>query len=286
MYNKPAAFAASSVYATDIDGDGDMDVLSASIGDDKIAWYANDGSGNFGTQQVITTAADGAFSVYATDLDGDGDMDVLSASAIDDKIAWYANDGSGNFGTQQVISTAADFATSVYATDLDGDGDMDVLSASEVDDKIAWYENTYTPPTTSTATQFGSGCGSPPMVFTPTSTAITGQAVTGEITNTPTPFCVVSFGTSNTSTAAGAPLPFDLTVIGMTGCTLYQSAEVPGLPTTGAGVAFQMNFSMGIPANPLLVGQHFYLQAFSIDPNAAPRKVISSNGIDFLIGNQ
>jgi hypothetical protein len=47
-----------------------------------------------------------------------------------------------------------------------------------------------------------------------------------------------------------------------------------------------MNFSMGIPANLLLVGRHFYLQAFSIDPNAAPRKVISSNGIDFLIGNQ
>jgi hypothetical protein len=49
----------------------------------------------FGSQQVITTAADGAESVYAADLDGDGDMDVLSASLVDDKIAWYANDGRG-----------------------------------------------------------------------------------------------------------------------------------------------------------------------------------------------
>ena len=38
----------------DLDGDGDMDVLSASDWDDKIAWYENDGSGNFGTQQVIS----------------------------------------------------------------------------------------------------------------------------------------------------------------------------------------------------------------------------------------
>jgi hypothetical protein len=37
-----AALGAISVYATDIDGDGDMDVLSASVGDDKIAWYKND----------------------------------------------------------------------------------------------------------------------------------------------------------------------------------------------------------------------------------------------------
>ncbi|MFQ6604417.1 MAG: fibronectin type III domain-containing protein [Fidelibacterota bacterium] len=75
-----------------MDGDGDMDVLSASYGDDKIAWYENtDGNGTFGAQQVITTLADGAQSVYASDLDGDGDMDVLSASYLDDKVAWYEN---------------------------------------------------------------------------------------------------------------------------------------------------------------------------------------------------
>ena len=68
-----------------------MDVLSASAFDDKIAWYQNDGSGNFGPQQVITTNADAAWSVYAADLDGDGDMDALSASVLDDKIAWYEN---------------------------------------------------------------------------------------------------------------------------------------------------------------------------------------------------
>ena len=130
-----------SVYAIDIDGDGDVDVLSASANDNKIAWYENDGFGNFGSQQVITTNAQGAHSVYAIDIDGDGDVDVLSASASDDKVAWYENDGSGNFGSQQIITTNADYATSVYATDIDGDGDVDVLSASAGDDKLAWYEN-------------------------------------------------------------------------------------------------------------------------------------------------
>ena len=33
-----SADGARSVYAADVDGDGDMDVLSASMVDDKIAW--------------------------------------------------------------------------------------------------------------------------------------------------------------------------------------------------------------------------------------------------------
>ena len=77
-----AAYWARSVYATDLDGDGDADVLSASGSDDKIAWYENLGGGAFSAQKVISTIAAGL--VYATDLDGDGDADVLSASFWDD----------------------------------------------------------------------------------------------------------------------------------------------------------------------------------------------------------
>jgi surface protein len=139
-----SAMAAYSVYSVDIDGDGNMDVLSASFDDDKIAWYKNNGSGSFTAQPAITTNADEAYSVYSADLDGDGRMDVLSASQGDNKIAWYKNkiDDDETFGEQQVISNSANGATSVYAADLDGDGDMDVLSASQSDNKIAWYENT------------------------------------------------------------------------------------------------------------------------------------------------
>ncbi len=60
----------------DVDGDGDMDVLSASWGDDKIAWYENDGSQGFTCHFNTTEAAD-ATLVVAADVDGDGDMDVL-----------------------------------------------------------------------------------------------------------------------------------------------------------------------------------------------------------------
>ena len=140
-----SAVGAHSVYACDIDGDGDMDVLSASYYDHKIAWYENMGEGGtrFGLQQVITATAYNALSVFAIDLDGDNDIDVLSASRADNKIAWYRNtDGKGTFGAQQVISTSTVEPFCVFACDIDNDGDNDALSASETDNKIAWYENT------------------------------------------------------------------------------------------------------------------------------------------------
>ena len=127
-----------SVYSADVDGDGDMDVLSASRYDPKIAWYENDGNENF-TRHKITTSAFSCFSVSAVDIDSDGDMDVLSAS-FDNKILWYENDGNENF-TQRLVTTNVNASQSVYAIDVDGDGDMDVLSASVSDDKIAWCEN-------------------------------------------------------------------------------------------------------------------------------------------------
>lgn len=78
------------VYSTDIDGDGDMDVLSTSS--NSIEWYENiDGQGNFSVQQIISTNTMAATSVYAADIDGNGIIDVLSASFDDNKIAWYEN---------------------------------------------------------------------------------------------------------------------------------------------------------------------------------------------------
>lgn len=128
----------NSVYAADIDGDGDMDVVAASEFTDGVNWFENDGSGNF-TKHNITTSINQPLGVFAIDLDKDGDMDVLSASAGDNTVAWYENDGSETF-TKHDISTTVD-AKRVYAKDVDGDGDIDVLSANYGTDSITWFDN-------------------------------------------------------------------------------------------------------------------------------------------------
>ena len=80
---------ARSVYAADLDGDGDADVLSTSYRY-PIAWSENEGGGRFSAPRTIASGA-GAASVHAADLDGDGDADVLAGLLDGDRVAWYEN---------------------------------------------------------------------------------------------------------------------------------------------------------------------------------------------------
>jgi hypothetical protein len=148
-----AAVGASSVVASDVDGDGDLDVLSASWADDKIAWYQNqDGAGSFGSQQVISALATGASAVFAVDLNGDGQRDVLTAPSWSDELAWYplcyfdcnangipddrdiAGQGSTDQDRNGVPDECEACAGLADCADSNGDGIRDVA--------CAWYECT------------------------------------------------------------------------------------------------------------------------------------------------
>ena len=93
---------AVSVYAADVDGDGNMDMLGAVSNDDDIIWWENDGEQDF-TEHTIAGDFDAANSVYVADIDGDGDMDVLGAAYEADDITWWENDGEQDF-TEHTIA--------------------------------------------------------------------------------------------------------------------------------------------------------------------------------------
>lgn len=144
-----------AVTAFDIDDDGDSDVLSASravqyqtqFGNGRLAWYENDGQGNFGAPQNIAiingNSGSGAYSLYAIDLDNDGDKDIISGIVENyiSKIVWYENQGQGAFGTAKIISSN-EGSTPIYPTDINGDGYMDLVSFTTGNNEdIIWYEN-------------------------------------------------------------------------------------------------------------------------------------------------
>ena len=148
-YAVDGSFDARSVYATDMDGDGDVDIVGAANDGDDISWWENDGTPNNAswTEYLVDGSFDGARSVYATDMDRDGDIDILGAGEDNDDISWWINDGNPKQAgwTEYTIDASFDGARSVYATDMDGDGDVDILGAALADDYISWWENDGTP---------------------------------------------------------------------------------------------------------------------------------------------
>ncbi|MCP4664934.1 MAG: DUF11 domain-containing protein, partial [Deltaproteobacteria bacterium] len=159
-----AAFdGANSVYAADVDADGDTDVLGTAGGADTIAWWENTaGDGSAWTEHTVSAAFDGALSVYAADLDSDGDLDVAGAAATAGTITWWENTaGDGTAWTEHAVAGGFTGAYAVIAADVDSDGDLDVAGAAQNIDTIAWWENRggqFALPTTDTApTVLGDG---------------------------------------------------------------------------------------------------------------------------------
>ena len=134
---------ANSVFAADVDGDGDTDVLGAAVLADAIVWWENvTGDGLAWAEHSVTEVFDGAYSVFAADVDGDGDTDVAGATQSADSITWWENiNGDGSAWTEHTVGTGFDGAASIFASDLDGDGDIDLLGAAQFADDITWWEN-------------------------------------------------------------------------------------------------------------------------------------------------
>lgn len=125
---EPVAFG--SVAFSDVDGDGDYDLLITGLNRSvRIAkLYTNDG-GSF--TEAADTPFEGVYesSVAFADVDGDGDNDVLitGRGSSSERIAkLYTNDG-GSF--TEVVGTPFEGVAygSIAFSDIDGDGDNDLL---------------------------------------------------------------------------------------------------------------------------------------------------------------
>jgi len=139
---------ASSIFACDMDGDGDLDVLASSADNNEISWWEDTtGEMTAWSKHLVTDLYAGAVSVSAADIDRDGHPDILAAAEGNHTIAWWENDGTPLDGgwILHTVDTLFNGARSVMAVDIDEDGDPDILGAAYMKDQIAWWENDGTP---------------------------------------------------------------------------------------------------------------------------------------------
>lgn len=137
------AEGAIKVYATDIDLDGDTDVLGNAYYGNELILFVNDGgSPPSWERQVIDGEFVEALAVSVADLDGDGLPDILGGSAAGAEVVWWRNlGGSPPVWSRSTIDDDVPGAHDVAGADLDGDGDVDVIGVSFENDEILWWRN-------------------------------------------------------------------------------------------------------------------------------------------------
>ncbi|MDQ2769791.1 MAG: FG-GAP-like repeat-containing protein [Bacteroidota bacterium] len=118
-----------SVTVADLDGDGDLDLLTANFQSTPSAVNVqlNNGNGTFGGSQNVGVGRN-PFQVVAGDVDGDGDLDLLTANFGASSVSVRLNNGSGLFSGSQEVSLNNPSAN-VALGDADGDGDLDLFAS-------------------------------------------------------------------------------------------------------------------------------------------------------------
>jgi hypothetical protein len=137
--------ALNAIATGDIDGDGDVDLLTGGGFDDFVSLpdrlWRNDGSGNF-TQEPTFPAGLGLTKTFELgDYDMDGDLDVAVAAIPEGQLPvpggqcrLLRNDGAGHFTEDAAFfagawNSASAGGTALRTGDIDSDGDLDLLVA-------------------------------------------------------------------------------------------------------------------------------------------------------------
>lgn len=192
-------------------------------------------------------------------------------------------------GCATSLLLAATLSAQVDRPQLDLSGPN--LQASSSGRAVAYSSTSWSDGFTSPAEfeTFGSGCqgsaGVPLMEPIPDSLPWIGTEFTLEISNLPILMRSVVFGFlgDTDSMFHGAVLPLDLSIIGMTGCSLLINARRTFFLLSEDGVAY---WTLKVPNDPGFVGGNFTTQAFAFDAKANGFGISVSNAGLGLVGSQ
>ncbi|GAB3989515.1 hypothetical protein GCM10028807_14590 [Spirosoma daeguense] len=220
--NPPVGDSPFGIVLGDVDGDRDLDLLTANIYSNSVSVRLNNGTGSFTPPATNPNPGVGVTPSCVTlgDVDGDGDLDFIASNQSSNYVSVRLNNGSGNFTPPAINFNpgAGTIPSGVALGDLDGDGDLDMVVSNYGSDNVSVRLNQAAPPT---ITGF-SASPNPVMAGQPVTFTATVGNVTGSYAYTLSSGAISSItGTSSTSafsqslTASGSGRQgFQLWVIG------------------------------------------------------------------------
>lgn len=124
------ALSARSVYAVDMNNDRNMDVLSASVNDGKIAWYEqNPGPPITWTEHQVALGSSADETIFAANLTSDNLVDIISGNS--DLILFERGASGPTDFTTHILETGTTWLQSMTGIDFDGDSDIDIVSGNQ-----------------------------------------------------------------------------------------------------------------------------------------------------------
>jgi len=141
-----------SIFAADLDGDSDNDLVTAAGQEDAVNIFKNLADTAF-AERFPYPVGDFPFSVFAADLDGDGDKDLTTANTVsgDVSVLINMNDTAGTFDSLQHYPAGGFEPYAVYAFlshDFSGDTKLDLAVTNEDTNTVSilWNLMSYWPP--------------------------------------------------------------------------------------------------------------------------------------------
>ncbi|MBS3748177.1 MAG: VCBS repeat-containing protein [Candidatus Thermoplasmatota archaeon] len=142
-----------AIDATDVDGDGDMDIIYGCV--NGVYWFENDGSESFTSHKLSSSRG---YDVLGLDYDSDGDIDIAVCFYDNDNITLFENDGSESFSyvtldssidgpykfdfdveNRTFVSVAYAYPGYVYIYDYTGSETFDIVYMDD-DASSSWYD--------------------------------------------------------------------------------------------------------------------------------------------------
>ncbi len=143
----------TEIIATDINNDNLKDIIISQkyTQNNKVSYYLNQGSGSFGTQQILGENITLPVSLASGDFNNDGWTDIATISQIDSELILFMNN-NGVFSSEQVLDSTILFPIDIKVTDIDNDDDDDIVVIGDIEliiyynDALGSFSKTIVPP--------------------------------------------------------------------------------------------------------------------------------------------